>query len=279
MHSVCEMRVYVLTSCFRSDDSSVSLSYYLDLVSDTLANFSVFVEDEFTYFANGTPPVRQANVQIWNHSPGLKRINEQKATNDSGLVTFQNIPEGFYNILVSEENHGSFRATIPINPSRMAPYIVFLPRVKVRVNFVVERIEIQEEYRIVLESSFIAKVPMPVVTMRTMDNKMEVDLDLLEEGYVDMVPFKVSESGLCRVTVKYFDLFQVQNHGLIAADNVNMNPPSGHPFLTFTMEPQVIERLPAKSTFTVKMDVHRIREKVIHLDTGFLLLCRAVSRD
>ena len=73
----------------------------------------------------------------------------------------------------------------------------------------------EDVYKITLEATFETQVPMPVVTI----TPRELDMEVLQRGLMPVINF------------------ELKNHGLIRADNVNFKVPAtdSHPFMHFEM--------------------------------------------
>src|SRR6185503_12009341 len=99
-----------------------------------------------------------------------------------------------------------------------------------------ERIEIEDRYRITIETEFEANVPAPVVTV---DPPVIDVADMLIVGQVKQVNMTI------------------QNHGLIAVDNTRLNFGT-HPF--YSIDPLIkdLGRLGARSSLTIPVTVRRI---------------------
>ena len=75
-----------------SKETLKSIPLTLIVSSNLIMNFTVRVEDEYTYFAAGEPLVSNAVVRLVNYQHNI-RITE--TTEDSGTVTFIDIPAPF----------------------------------------------------------------------------------------------------------------------------------------------------------------------------------------
>ena len=105
-----------------------------------------------------------------------------------------------------------------------------------RYTWTVERVEIEDRYRITIETEFEANVPAPVVTI----SPPVIDVaDVLVVGQVKQVNLTIA------------------NHGLIAVDDTRLNFGT-HPF--YSIEPLIkdIGRLGAKSSLTIPVTIRRI---------------------
>ncbi len=95
-------------------------------------------------------------------------------------------------------------------------------------------VQIEDRYDITVEADFVARVPMPVVTV--IPNN--VDLEPFELGYEDTI------------------VFNMTNHGLIRAHNLSLEMPKEHPFLQFEDHPD-LGSLEAETSIVVSVKVSR----------------------
>ena len=89
----------------------------------------------------------------------------QAVTDASGIVLFENVPEGPYALEVSAPQHDRYRSSVVVTPGGEIEADVFLHRQVVSYNWTVVPTEIEDHYRITLETTFETEVPMPVVTV------------------------------------------------------------------------------------------------------------------
>ena len=157
-------------------------------------------------------------------------------TDGLGELFVPQLMEGYYDIEVSADRHNSYRNSHLILSGTTNEVSTFMSRQTVRYTWTVERIEIEDRYRITIETEFEANVPAPVVTI----SPPVIDVaDVLVVGQVKQVNMTI------------------QNHGLIAVDNTRLNFGT-HPF--YSIEPLIkdIGRLGAKSSLTIPVTVRRI---------------------
>ena len=88
-------------------------------------NLTVVVEDEYTYFASGQPLVNNAEVTIINYQCGV-RITKGTDSNN-GTVTFDNIHEDRYEMIVEAQDHQSLHQVIITSVSELT-VTVFLKK-------------------------------------------------------------------------------------------------------------------------------------------------------
>ena len=208
------------------------ISLNLIVSSDALMNLTVKVEDEYTYFADGRPLVNDARVRLVNYDRGIKITLTTEEEN--GTVTFINIPEDRYELFVSAPNHVAVNQIILTSPEN-PEYTVFLARQAVKYTWSVTPTTFEETYTITLEADFVTHVPIPVVTI----TPRELSLEPYELGYEDTIQYNIT------------------NHGLIRADDVQFELPSGHPFLEFSSDIENLGSLDALTSIIVPVRVTR----------------------
>ncbi|MBZ0173302.1 MAG: hypothetical protein K8E66_13035, partial [Phycisphaerales bacterium] len=180
-----------------------SVPYDINLVSDGVGDFEVIVEDEVTYYGNGSdnepngPRVWGASVQLLNANDGS--LLASSMTDSEGRALFVGLPEGAYEVVVSEPNHRSGRLTVQIFRGQLSSASVFLYRRMVRYTWDVDPYAIDDTYRIILSAEFETFVPFPVLEVTP--------------GYVDLTQF-VGQ------TVQID--FEITNRGLVKAEQVEI---------------------------------------------------------
>ena len=209
-----------------------TIHFRVFISSDMLMNLTVVVEDEYSYFAEGRPLLSGAVVTLTNNQRGIREV---LTTGESGMVTFMNIHEDRYNLRVTGPNHVPVDSII-LTSAEEPLHTVFLPRRAVTSSFTVERTTFEETYTVTLEADFVTHVPIPVVTI----TPTVVSLEPYELGLEDTIQYNIT------------------NHGLIRADDVNFQLPTGHPFLEFSTEVQNLGSLDALSSIIVPVHVTRV---------------------
>nr|XP_006822956.1 PREDICTED: uncharacterized protein LOC100371179 [Saccoglossus kowalevskii] len=207
----------------------VAVNFHILVTSSYKLDFTVAVEDEFTYFADGRPRVADAQIRLVNPQNGVSLTG---MTNINGTVTFYDIHEAYYTVFASAAGHSSYSAVI-LASSSTPELTIFLFRVAVSYTWTVSPTTFQDSYVVTLESTFEAEIPMPVVTIEPSN----IDLLPLEEGRQDKIDFIVT------------------NHGLIAAEGVTFTLPTGHPTLEFIKLVDDLGDLAANSSIVIPVDV------------------------
>jgi hypothetical protein len=214
--------------------AGLSVPFQFRILSEARGDLRVTVVDEFTYYAAGAPPVSNATVVV--RDTLSRAVITNGVTDAAGQLFVPQITEGYYDIEVSADRHNSYRNSHLILAGTTNDVSAFISRQTVRYTWTVERIEIEDRYRITIETEFEANVPAPVVTV----SPPVIDVaDVLLVGQVKQVNLTI------------------ENHGLIAVDNTRLNFGT-HPF--YSIEPLIkdLGRLGAKSSLTIPVTVRRI---------------------
>ena len=148
------------------------------------------------------------------------------------MVTFLNINEDRYQLRVTGPNHVPLDLIL-VTSAEEPVHTVFLPRRAVTYSFTVVPTTFEETYTVTLEADFVTHVPIPVVTI----TPREVSLEPYELGLEDTIQYNIT------------------NHGLIRADDVGFQLPTGHPFLEFTTEIEDFGSLEALTSIIVPVKV------------------------
>ena len=215
-----------------SNEASQQIPVSLTVSSDTLMNLTIVIEDEYTYFASGEPLVSDAVVTIINYQQNIRTTvtTEERV----GSALFVNIFEDRYEVFIEAPDHRSLHQVV-ITTIDNPTLTFFLERQAVTYTWSVTPVAFEDTYVITLEADFETNVPIPVVTV----SPTEFDLEELELGFVDYIQLNVT------------------NHGLIRADDVNINLPTNHPFLEFTIDSNFLGNLEALSSVTAVVHVAR----------------------
>ena len=215
-----------------SSETFSSIPVTLTVSSNLLMNFTVIVEDEYTYFAEGRPLVDDADITLISYQHNIRATQATDIGN--GTTTFINIHEDIYEIYVEAPGHRSLRQVIVTSVSD--PILtVFLQRQAVRYTWSVTPVMYQDIYIIPIVAEFETNVPIPVITV----TPTEINLDDLESGAVTSVQLNVT------------------NHGLIRADNVTIRLPN-HPSFVFSVSNDQLGDLEPLSSVIILLHSSRI---------------------
>ncbi|MFC7338373.1 CARDB domain-containing protein [Haloferula chungangensis] len=212
--------------------NSLSVPFSIRSVSDETGDLVVRCEDEYTYFAAGNPPLAGVTVQALD--PITKAVVATGISDGKGEVRFDDLPESSYEIRGSAEQHASVRQTVSVRPGVESTVSLFLQRRTVSYSWTVVPTETKDRYRIVIESEFETNVPAPVITV--------------EPNFIDLT--ELTEE------VSQIDI-TLTNHGLIAADDVNIAFNSSADWQIDSLTGN-IPRMAAKSRYVIPVKITKL---------------------
>ncbi len=215
-----------------TSNNGVSVPFRFRALSEAKGDLRVTVVDEYTFYAEGAPKVAGATVTV--RDAVSEAVVATGVTDAAGQYSASQLPEGYYEVLVSAVKHTPFRGTTLVVAGKVNEFEAFPRREAVRYIWKVVPTEIQDRTRIVIETIFEAFVPMPVITV--------------DPPLIDLADYTAD--------VTQVDL-KITNHGLIAAKEVGIFFGT-HP--DWSLEPLVTELgdIPARSSFTVPVLIKRL---------------------
>ncbi len=144
----------------------LSIGFTIEPVSEVTGSLTVDVCDENTYYTNEAPHLEGAQVVITHPTSGALIANGM--TDGNGLFT-KELPEGYYILSVTADNHDSYRELIMVDPGREISRTVNLSVQAIQISWNVEETEVEDEYEIVTNVKYQTDVPVPVVVMNVPD--------------------------------------------------------------------------------------------------------------
>lgn len=241
----------------RSDNALLRVPFTARAVSEARGNLQVTAEDEYTYFAEGSPRPTNAVVRVTDAISGSLVASGDGGPD--GQITFPDLLEGDYVVTVTADGHDDFRRSVRVTGgapvtapvaaadalsrhpvvrsaetgAALTAVTAFLPRQTVRYTFSVVPTTVQDSYTFTVESTFETQVPVPVITV----DPPSVDLTLFDGD-----EFQIN--------------FTISNQGLIAAQNVEFNLPST-PELQMTPLITKIGKMAARTSLNIPVLIHR----------------------
>lgn len=210
----------------------LNIPFRFETVSTKTGKLSIDAIDEYTLNTLSAPHVGGAKVVV--RHPFSGKIMAEGLTEKDGLFITDDLPAGFYTVTVSATKHDTYQNNIEVDPGRTKSVSAFIPYQAVSIDWNVKPTEIDDEYQVDIVVDFETNVPKPVVVMSLTEQVPELD------------------PGDCFIT----NVLLV-NHGLIQAQNIQINTPSRDGY-TFELMTNLIEKLPAKASIYVPMKVCRI---------------------
>jgi len=211
--------------------AGVGIPFNFRAVSEAKGDLRIEVVDEFTYYAEGAPKVAGATVTVRDAVDG--RVVASGVTDHDGQVKISNLLESMYDIEVAAEKHAPVRVHRSVRAGSVETLQAFLSREVVKYSWRVESIEIEDRYRMIVETEFETFVPAPVITM--------------EPSVIDLYDV-VEDRMLVELTVS--------NHGLVAAEAASLTFPA-HPRWEVVPLIRSLGTLPAQSSMRIPVEIRR----------------------
>lgn len=185
-----------------TNGSGLSLPYRIEAVSEETGGIRIDVIDEYTYYTEDKPHVKNAHVVVRHPFSGA--IVADGFTGEDGIFEADSLPEGSYRMNVEADKHEGFLTTITVDPGRVYEQTVFLSFQAISYTWEVVPTEIEDNYEVQLVMKFETNVPVPVVVM-----EMPTDMPQLfnDETY----PFVVTLTNKGLITAKDVELTLLQN--------------------------------------------------------------------
>lgn len=149
---------HIAVNCENGD--GVSIAYQIETVSEDTGTLTIDVVDEYTYYTDEKPHVAGAGIVVKH--PVTGGIVAQGTTGSDGIFSVV-LPEGFYNISVTESHHNSVTGNILVDPGTTNYQKVFLPYNAISYSWDVVETEVEDEYVIETVVNYETNVPKPVV--------------------------------------------------------------------------------------------------------------------
>ncbi len=181
--------------------SGVQIPYRIEAVSEATGHLKVDVVDEYTYYTEAAPHVKNAHVVV--RHPFSGQVVAEGFTDSTGIFLANNLPEGAYKMTVEVDKHEGYQNTIIIDPGRVSEQKVYLSFQAISYTWEVVPTEIEDKYEVELVMKFETNVPVPVVVV---EMPKEMPQLVGDETY----PFLVT----------------ITNKGLITAKDVDITFPS-----------------------------------------------------
>lgn len=212
--------------------TSIRVPYQFTCVSDLLSELTVEVVDELTYYADGSPKVSGAKVQLRDH--GTLNVITNGVTGNDGRIHFSSIQEGYYDVEVDAAKHSTFRGTTLVQAGTNNFVQTFLTYEAVRYEFTVVPATIEDKTHVTINTVFETVVPIPVVTIEP----NQIDLTQIQSPRTEIE-------------------LHITNHGLVAAQEMKLGF-AGNSKWRFTPLQSELGDLAARSSIVVPLVIERL---------------------
>nr|MCR4737768.1 choice-of-anchor J domain-containing protein [Bacteroidales bacterium] len=220
---------HLAINCERGE--GVSIPYDITGISDSTGTLLVDVTDEYTWNTNGGhgPHLAGANIMVKGYY-SLETV-ATGVTDANGHFVVNNLPEGYYKLIVRAERHEEYQGNLLITAGDTNRQDIFIQFQAITYSWDVVPTEIQDEYTYDLNVVFETHVPKPVVILET--SRIIPELEVGETMVFDLI---------------------VTNYGLITANDVEIFFPT-IPNHTLTPLISTMDSIPALSTFVIPVEV------------------------
>jgi subtilase family serine protease len=207
----------------------MSVPFEFRYVTDGKGDLWVVVEDEYTYYAEGSPRVAGATVSVRDAYTGQEVV--AGLTDAGGVAQFTEVLEGYYEVHVTADKHSTYSQVHFIEPAKVNSVVAFLYRQTVEYNWTVVPTAIEDRTKITIETTFETFVPVPVIT--------------IDPPFIDM-----SEHTLPTQQI----LLTIRNSGLVAAQGAKLRF-SEHPWYKITPLVEDVGLVPALGEVKVPVTI------------------------
>lgn len=142
--------------------NGLSIPFSIEPVSESNGNLIVDVCDEYTYYTEEAPHLSDATVRILHPVSGA--VIAEGQTDSDGLCAFT-LPEGYYTLSVTHQNHSSYSNSILVDPGRTLRKTVNISYNAIEISWNVVETTVSDKYEIVTTVKYETQVPAPVVTV------------------------------------------------------------------------------------------------------------------
>ena len=237
---------YTGTLLVSTSDDYVEVPFTFRAVSSAVGSIEVTSADEYTYYSDGNPKLQNADVVITDAISGV--VVASGSTESAGQLTFSDIPESYYKVSVTAENHDSYSATIYVSPDQTKDVFAYLPYQTVKYTWSVVPVDLEDHYDINIETTFTTDVPAPAITIEPPVLDMS---GLLEDGQSMQIDVDFT------------------NHGLVDATDFNLII-GNHPEITITPLVNDVEVIPAGQTVTIPLIIVRQSEDNVETKSNYI---------
>ena len=178
--------------------TDLSIPFRIEPVSEKTGSLVVTATDEYTYNTPSAPNLSGAKVVVKRPYSGV--VVAEGITDENGMFEIPEVEEGYYTLSIQADKHASYQNNITIDPGTTNSISAFLSYQAVTYSWNVERIELEDQYKVTLTTEFETNVPKPMVVME------------LDDKNLDMV---IGETKTVNLTVT--------NYGLIAANDLKIS--------------------------------------------------------
>lgn len=230
--SITQFNGTIAVNC--TNGVGIEVPYVIESTSDSTGDLVVDVTDDYTYNTNGGNGPHLANAQVTLTGYYSLETVAQGVTDENGLFTVDDLPEGYYIINIQAKSHSEYnRGILYVEAGKTNHYEYYLQFQAISYSWMVVPTEIEDAYDFELVCDIKTNVPVPVVTI-----VMPEVIDSL--AYGDTLVFNIA----------------VTNYGLIDAYETQLTMPHGAEYAFYPLY-DFIDTLRAKETVVIPCTMTR----------------------
>lgn len=174
--------------------NGINIPYMIETTTDSTGTLIVDVTDDYTYNTNGGlgPHLADAQVTLRGYY-SLEQV-AQGVTDENGMFTVENLPEGYYILNVQARSHAEYnRGVLYVEAGKTNRHEVFLQFQAISYSWVVVPTEVEDAYDFELVCDIKTNVPVPVVVIdcpRVLDSipygdSLQFEMTISNYGLID----------------------------------------------------------------------------------------------
>lgn len=186
-----------------SNADGISIPYRIETVSGNTGKLKVEAWDEFT--SNDASRPKVANAEVVIRHPSTNALVTSGTTDENGVFNTE-LPEGYYVLNVTADNHDSYTGTILVDPGVDNVEIAYLNFQAIKISWNVAETTVEDKYDIQTTVTYETHVPKPVVEVIGPDS---ISRENIRNYGSDILYYTITNKGLITaqdVTVTLSDI-------------------------------------------------------------------------
>ncbi|MBR0225738.1 MAG: VCBS repeat-containing protein, partial [Thermoguttaceae bacterium] len=183
-------------------NKATHVPFSIRTVSECIGSLTILAVDEWYFYDETKPTLAGANVSVVDALSG--ETVASGVTGEDGTFAVATLPEGYYKIRVSAEEHDDYSATIFVEDGENS-IRAYLQYQAVTYEWTVTPTSIEDVYDITVTADFVTNVPKPVVIaepgkvdlreLTEVGDRMQVDIKFTNHGFIAATDFQLSFDG------------------------------------------------------------------------------------
>ena len=178
-------------------DKSTRVPFSIRTVSECIGTLTITAVDEWYFYDETKPTLAGATVVVSDALSGDQVASG--VTGEDGTFAVATLPEGYYKIRVSLDEHDDYTATIFVQDGENNVQ-AYLQYQAVKYEWTVTPTSIEDLYDVEVKADFVTNVPKPVVVaepgkidltpLTEVGDRIQIDIDFTNYGLIDALDFE-----------------------------------------------------------------------------------------